>query len=526
MRKFVIFLASTAICSGLLIAADWVTDGGDIYRSGWQKNEKILTKENVKGLKLLWKIKTDNQVRALHALMAPLVLESVPTSQGAKEVAYIVGVSDNLYAIDVKAGKVLWQKHFTYAPPAGRDGGGGGGGGGRNNANQDPAHLGFLGPGGSSDTPVIGPPDANGHRSIYLTDGGGMLHTLDTSNGEDLKPPFNIGSSKFALQLHDNMIIYAGNPGIKAVHLDDPEHKVLTTVGMARSGGLWGVRGPAIDSHGIVWSTTGDGQYDPSKPDNLILANSVVGFQLDGDHYKVKDWYTPTNWDWLRKRDLDPNNTPTIFNYKGRELMAASGKECRVYLLDPQNIGGADHQTPMYKTSLFCNEEVDFQDMGSWGALSSWEDAGGTRWVLAPFWGPLHSKFKFPVTNAPVPKEGGEAAFKVTESNGKLELAPVWVSRDMWRGAPPIIANGMVFAYGSGEETKQAWPDIGLNFDSTIRAAKSGHATIYVLDAMNGKELWSSGDQITSFNHMSGLTVANGKMYFGTYDGTIYCFGL
>jgi hypothetical protein len=42
----------------------------------------------------------------------------------------------------------------------------------------------------------------------------------------------------------------------------------------------------------------------------------------------------------------------------------------------------------------------------------------------------------------------------------------------MKRGEPVIIANGMIFGYGSGEETKQSWPDVGLQFDSTIRAEK------------------------------------------------------
>ena len=244
-----------------------------------------------------------------------------------------------------------------------------------------------------------------------------------------------------------------------------------------------------------------------------------------GDELKLKDYYTPTNWQWLQKRDLDPNNTPTIFTYKGRELIAASGKECRVYLLDPRSAGGADHQTPMYKTPLFCNEEVDFQDSGSWGALSTWEDTDGTRWVLAPFWGPVHSQFKFPITNGTV-VDGGVAAFKLEERDGKLQLAPVWVSRDMKRGEPVIIANGVVFGYGSGEETKQSFTDLGLQFDSSIRAGKSHHATIYALDARTGKELWSSGDQIKTFNHFSGLTVANGRVYLGTYDGVLYSFGL
>jgi outer membrane protein assembly factor BamB len=96
----------------------------------------------------------------------------------------------------------------------------------------------------------------------------------------------------------------------------------------------------------------------------------------------------------------------------------------------------------------------------------------------------------------------------------------------MKRGEPVVIANGMVFGYGSGEETKQSWPDIGLQFDSSIRASKSGHATMYVLDAQTGDPLYSSGDLITSFSHFSGITVANGRVYLGTYDGMLYCFGL
>jgi hypothetical protein len=38
--------------------------------------------------------------------------------------------------------------------------------------------------------------------------------------------------------------------------------------------------------------------------------------------------------------------------------------------------------------------------------------------------------------------------------------------------------------------------------------------------------LWSSGDQIKSFNHFSGLSIANGRVYLGTYDGTLYAFAV
>src|SRR4051794_38351190 len=141
---------------------DWLTDGGDNQRTGWAKNEKILTKQSVGNLKLLWTMETGNQPRALHSLMPVLVIAQLKTDAGTKQVGIVNGISDNLYGFDTDTGKILWQKHWSYVP-AGRGGGGGGGGGG-GNAAQDPRKLGFLQPGGSSDTPVIGPADAQGRR--------------------------------------------------------------------------------------------------------------------------------------------------------------------------------------------------------------------------------------------------------------------------------------------------------------------------------------------------------------------------
>ena len=492
--------------------SDWLTDGGDNQRTGWARDEKILNKDNVRNLKLTWTMPTENQPRALHSLMPVLVIGQLSTPGGRKQVGIVNGISDNLYAFDVDTGKMLWHRHWTYE--------------GQVQAGIDPTHLGFLRPGGSSDTPVIGPQDAQGRRRVYFVTGDGLLHIVNAADGEDLQAPFMFHAGKgWSLNLVGNVLWMANTyaqSSLAAVRLDDPQHKVMNF--NAGSGGAWGRRGAVIDSTGTAWTTTGDGIYDPTSVPPRY-ANSVIGVHIVADELKLKDYYTPTNWQWLQKRDLDPNNTPTIFGYKGRELMAASGKECRVYLLDPKSAGGADHQTPMYKTPLFCNEEVDFQDAGSWGALSTWEDTDGTRWILAPFWGPVHSQFKFPITNGQV-VDGGVAAFKLEERDGRLQLSPVWVSRDMKRGEPVIIANGVVFGYGSGEETKQSFPDLGLQFDSTIRASKGFHATIYALDARTGKELWSSGDQIKTWNHFSGLTVANGRVYLGTYDGVLYSFGL
>ena len=196
-----------------------------------------------------------------------------------------------------------------------------------------------------------------------------------------------------------------------------------------------------------------------------------------------------------------------------------------MYLLDTKNAGGGNHMTPIDRTPLICNEETDFQSAGIWGNMASWEDAKGTRYVLTPFWGPVHPDFKVPISHGPV-THGAVVAFRVEEKNGKLSLVPAWISRDMDQAEPPVIANGVVYAYGNGENTRQAYADKGLADYSPLRIKASTHATLYALDGETGKELFNSGDQIKSFAHFGELTVANGRVYLGTFDSILYCFGL
>lgn len=287
---------------------------------------------------------------------------------------------------------------------------------------------------------------------------------------------------------------------------------------------MWGRQGPAISSKGTMYTGTGDGNFNPEIG---AFGNGIVGIKQNPETKAAElvDYYGPSNAAWLWKRDLDMQVTPAIFNFKGRELMVDAGKECRIYLLDTESIGGDDHRTPLYRTPLICNEDVNFASAGIWGSMATWEDSKGTRWVLTPFWGPKHSAYKAPVEYGEV-QHGAIAAFKVDEKNGKWQLTPAWISRDMNRAEPPVIANGVIFAYGSGEDTDQAYPDVGLEDVASRRIPGSTHATLYALDAETGKELWSSGDQIASWNHWSGLSIANGRVYIGTFDSILYCFGV
>jgi outer membrane protein assembly factor BamB len=491
--------------------ADWPTDGGDPQRTAWQRNETILTKDNVKDAKLLWKIQLDNQPRQMHNLFPPLIAGNVSTSTGEKEIAVVAGVSDNVYGIDVASGALLWKRKFdsTFQEQTGGRGGG------------------VLCPGGLTATPVLDQ-RTPGRYVAYAVSWDGRLRTLDVATGEEIEPPALFvppNGKPYGLNLVNGVIYTStaqgcgGNPNnfysfdlaTKKVGNWDPG-----------SGGLWPRTGPSVGKDGTVYAGSGDGDY---LPEQQIYGQAMIGVKQNADTkaLELKDWYAPTNAYWMRKRDLDFDASSPIFDYKGKEYLVSSSKECRIWVLDTAMMGGEDHRTPVYRTPLICNEEVNFT-MGVWGALASWEESNGTRWVLTPFWGPKHPQFKAPIEHGTV-VYGAVAAFKVEDKAGKVSLAPAWISRDMYMADPPVIANGIVFAYGSGESTTQRWAEPGHVGAAQGRIQESTHAILYALDAQTGKELWTSGDQITSWNHFSGLSVANGRVYIGTFDGMLYCFG-
>lgn len=512
--KFLRIVVPLLACA-LAWSADWLTDGGNPQRTAWQQNETILTTANVGGMKLLWKLKLDNQPRVMHSLFPPLIIGRLNTAEGPRQVAIEAGSSDNIYAIDVEKGEVIWKKHFetSFTPPASGRGA-----------------PGILCPGGQTATPVIGPRSASRKYTIYAVSWDGMLHRLDAANGEDVAPPAKWmppNGKPYALNLFDNVLYThtaqscGGNPNM-AYSYDLATNKAGSWGPVG--GGMWGRTGPAMSANGTMYTGTGDGQWDPA---NGIYGSGIIGLKQDPQTkaLTLADFYGPSNAEFLVKRDLDMQVTPAIFTYKGRELMVDAGKECRIYLMDTKSIGGDDHRTPLYRSPQICNEDYNSASQGIWGSMASWEDAQGTRWVLTPIWGVPHSAFKAPIEYGEV-DDGAIVAFKLADKAGKLTLEPVWMSQNMNRAEPPVVANGVVFAYGNGEDTTQSYPDVGLADTSERRIAGSTHAILYALDAQTGKTLWSSRNQIASWNHWSGLSVANGRVYIGTYDSNLYCFGL
>jgi outer membrane protein assembly factor BamB len=517
-----ILAAMCVSASVSLAAADFLTEGVDNARTGWVQDEKVFTAANVGSSKLLWKLKLDSQPRAMHNLFAPLIAEKVNTPQGTKEIGVVAGISDDLFGIDVASGQQLWHVHFDGAP------------------NPPPPDTNTLCPSGQTAVPAM-TQRAPGEYTIYAVSWDGRLRQVNAADGKDVAPPEKFipsGGKPYALNLFQGVIYTATAQGCggltNAFYAYDLATKRATGF-IPAGGGLWGRRGASISGDGTVYLGTGDGEFDPA---NQRLGNAIVAVKLDANkQLQLADFFAAPNANWLWHRDLDVNTTPLLFDYRNRKFLVGTSKACRLWLLDRDEFGGEDHRTTLDTTPLICNDAQAFDARGIWGALSAWRDASGTQWVLAPFWGPVSTGFKAPIEHAR-PKGGGVAAFKVVQNGDKWSLAPAWLSRDMDLAEETVIANGVVFAYAAGEDATQVVPDAawnepggtkyggGLSSGPQRRLPGSRRAMLYALDGQTGKELWSSGDQIASWNHFSGLTVANGRAYIATYDGVLYCFGV
>jgi len=516
-------LALMVLAAGVTaVASDFLAEGVDNGRTGWNRSEKIFSTSNVGRTKLLWKLKLESTPRAMHNLFAPLVAERVTVAQGTREIALVAGVTDDLFGIDVADGKQIWHRRFdsTLAKP-----------GGTNDT---------LCPGGQTAVPTMAE-TSPGKYTVYAVSWDGRLRQVNLADGQDVAPPEKFipgGGKPYALNLHGGVIYTAtaqGCGGLTNAFYSFDLASRRTSAFIPAGGGLWGRRGAAIDAEGRVFLGTGDAQFDPLSK---RLGNGIVAVKLDANkQLQLVDFFGAPNANWLWRRDLDVNTTPVAFDHAGRKFLIGTSKECRIWLLDRDALGGEDHRTTLYSTPLICNDAQAFDGRGVWGALSAWQDEKGTQWVLVPFWGPVSTQFKAPIEQAR-PTGGGIAALKLDQRGTSWQLTPAWLSRDMDLAEEAVVANGVVFAYAAGEDASQVMPDKawdepggpvyggGLSSGPGRRIPTSRRAALYALDGQTGKELWSSGNQIESWNHFSGLTVANGRAYIATFDGTLYCFGI
>ena len=522
------------------LASDWLTWGYDQERSGWNRAETTLSKENVSGLALQWSVQLPTQPReiVLSTLTAPLVVEGVTTSQGRRTLVFVVGSDDTVFAIDADSGKVVWQKAFpnTLTPPQTAT---------------------WLCSNTQNATPVIDKQKG----VIYLNTSDGKLRGLSLSTGDERVTPADFVTPfarNWSLNLIDDVIYSPTARGcgraianISAMDVSDPAHphvsRLYTSGG--RPAGAWGRGGVVRGPRGII-AQTADGLYDPAAGSYGETVMALAPKEL-----RIVDSFTPSNWKYLNSKDLDFGSAgPVVFPFQGRTLVATIAKEAVLYLLDANALGGFDHSTPLYRSDRLGNDEEMLGGRGVWGSIATDVDRQGRRFLYVPMWGPPSKSappFTFSYGDAP---KGSVMAFQVSGEGDKLSLIPMWISCDMHVPDPPVVANGVVYAIQTGENTVQnprPGGDVRVDPDAAggrrggpggrggaaitaasaqaaakFRATPVSNLVLYAFDAQTGKQLYSSEKIIPGWVHYSEPVVAAGKVFVVTWDAHVYAFGL
>src|SRR5262249_35119682 len=369
---------------------NWNTTNADAQRTGWLRTETRISAETLQasgagGFQLLWKVKPENQPRQLNTLTQPLILGNLISHKGFKALAFVGGSSDVVYAYDYDLGKVYWshklstgvpaQAGTTLCPgalttitrstplmqsaaPAGPGGLGRGGPGAG------------TPPGGRGPTPPIGVNPANPPitAAVWAISRRGMGPALNPHIGVDLRSPVRIvpaGATVVGSVLVNDTLYAATTDGCGGAPngvwaLDVSADSAAATAQSWTTGGatVAGSAGPALGLNNTLYVATGAGGGSHS---NAIVA-------LDAKTLQPIDWFAG---------EAPFVTSPVAFTDGGRDFVAAVARDGRLYVLDGKTPGGADHRTPLARSAIFAGAAAETA-----GAMATWVDRGGKRWLL------------------------------------------------------------------------------------------------------------------------------------------------
>jgi hypothetical protein len=488
-------IASPAFAQGRGGAA-WTTVSGDAQRTASVRVDPKISVASMQqpGFQFLWKRKLD-----AGPLSQPLLLPNIIAYKGFKALAFVASASGGVYSLDYELNRMFWEQKLparassgagcparppaltrvtALAPPvAGARGGGGGGGRGR----------------------AGGPQIANGrggNDNLFAIAGDGMIHVMNPQIGTDQIPPVKFlppNANVVGSILVDNVLYAAtsaacggSSSGVSAIDLVSEAKSVVSYD--AKGAPVVGAAAPTFATDGTIYVATGSG--------NSPVANSIVA--LESKTLVQKNWFSA---------GASPfTSQPIVFQYKGKDLVVAANKDGTLYVVDAASMGGAEHKTALHKSARFSSGTAAAT------GLSTWQDAAGTRWIVATVEGTPAADSKFAMSNGTI-ANGAVVAFTVVDQNDVPTLQPQWISRDLASPVTPAVVNGVVFALAGGAS-------------GAARASRATPAVLYALDGATGKELWASGATITSPVRGVGPSAGDSQVYVAAADGTLYAFGM
>jgi len=357
----------------------------------------------------------------------PLWVRGLSIAGRIHNVIFVATQHDSVYAFDADASPCItyWHAHLLDALH-------GGTGGEKPVIWNDVGNVGFRCFGdiypevGVTGTPVIDPAT----NTIYVVsaseipgpDSGNCafppypffhrLHALDLVTGNERpNAPVTIAASSpgvggtvtFTSQYHHNRsgLALANNTVYVAfaAHEDQgPYHgwliaynaadltqppSIFNTTPNGGSGGIWASGGaPAIDNAGDVYVTTGNGLFDalplPSSydyGDSILRVHPFLGITPNGVNLGVAGYFTPDDQAFLEKVDGDLGSGSAVLlpdqtsGAGPKHLLAQTGKEGLVYLVDRDNMGQFNASNNDQIVQSFIGPPN-----GLWGAPAWWQN--------------------------------------------------------------------------------------------------------------------------------------------------------
>ncbi|MFZ0681245.1 MAG: PQQ-binding-like beta-propeller repeat protein [Candidatus Cybelea sp.] len=456
-------------------ATSWPVFGFDPARSGFNTAEHTLTVGNVHRLHERWQVSL-----GADADSTPILRDKVRVGRTERPMLFQTTKSGVTLGIDARNGRIVWQ-FMTHGSTV------------------------------TNSTPAADPSG----KSIYVPGIDGKVHKVSAANGREVHAPgFPARITRLPLSEKDasplnvaNGYLYAVTSGyygdappydghVVAVELSTGKTTVFNslcstyrklvkanTCSQQRSG-IWGRGGAVVDPDssmsGRIYASTGNGQFDAgSGGDNY--GDSLLS--LGEDLSSLLGTYTPTDYQQLENGDTDlgsssPGILPDQASSQTPYMIVQGGKDAILRLLNRAALPGLGGEL----------QEVDLPG-GLFSAPAIWSNGSNNAWIFLGF-------------NDEV------VSYQVqTNSSGVSQLARVWQAspgNSSGEGSSPVVANGIVF----------------VAFNEALVA----------LDAVNGKELWSSALSSAHGNigsiHWQSPIVVNGSVYCSDESGNLTAYSL
>ncbi|HEV2117525.1 MAG TPA: hypothetical protein VGR48_15945 [Terriglobales bacterium] len=523
-----------------------LTQHNDNARTGQNLQETTLNTSNVNvsNFGKLFSRAVDGYIYA-----QPLYVPSLTIGGKTRNVVFVATEHNSVYAFDAddpNASAALWQVGpSTLGTPI---------------TNDDICKTAGFGPCpyvdlqpevGITSTPVIDNPPTTIYVVNRMKDSGGTNHfqlwALDLLTGA-VKPPSPVeittsGFNAFSQLQRPGLLLANGNIYVSFGSVGDfstwhgyimaynattlAQTGAVNITPTGNGGSFWaGGQGLAADSSGSIYGITSNGTFNGTGGQTTVpteCGSCIIKF---GPALQELDYFTPFNQSFLNGKNQDlGSGGPVLVPSTG--LLVGGGKDglLRVVNTATGSMGGYNAAT---------DTGVDVQDLkvtpaNIMGAPVYWNSPtlGPVIYMWGPGFGSTPDQLKAwklassttgfdttPVSTATINSAMGSASSGTCTANcaGEANMAALAVSANgnqsgiVWASAP---------ASGAGDADEASVP-----------------GTLYAFDASNlTHELWDSyknkaRDDFGLWAKFNPPTVANGKVYLGTFSGQLAVYGL